>query len=381
MSNSNSKYTAAEKLSIARIALQRKHPFYAYLSLKLKLVEDPTVGTAGVDGKGNMYYAPDFINKMSTDELVFLWGHEIGHLIFEHVALKGKRHHILWNMAGDYAINLLLVRDQVGKFIEGGLLEKKYEDWTAAQIYEDLLKDAEENEKKYGQAEGADNHDKWGELTEEQQERVTREWQQNAVAAAHAAKQAGGEVPEAFRGLIAGLTETKIRWQDIVREKIKSHNKEEVSWSRVNRRRNLGSFNYPGQQPGEKVSFMVAIDVSGSFTQDMVTEAMSEVYGATREFNEVTVEVIQWDTRVYGHATFTQDDGEKMLDYQIQGGGGTDFNCVNEWLRENQKEPSQLFVFTDLYFSYMNDPGICPTTFIAIGNDAQGPYGDTVKYD
>lgn len=376
-----SKYNASEKLTIARIALQRKHPFYAYLTLKLKTIEKAEVGTAGVDGKGKMYYSPEFVDKLSTDELVFLWAHEVSHLIFAHCELKGKRNHILWNMAGDYAINQLLVRDGVGKFIEGGLLEEKYKDWTAAEIYEDLLKDAEKNAQKYMDAEGKDNHEMWGELSEEEQQRVSREWQQNAVSAAHACKQAGAQVPEAFRGLIDELTTPKLCWRDIVREKIKAHNKQEQTWSRVNRRRSLGSFNYPGQKPGEKVSFMVAIDVSGSFTQDMVTEAMSEIYGATKEFEEVDVEVIQWDTRVMNHEKFNQDDGEKLMQYKISGGGGTDLNCVHEWMRENEKEPVQLFVFTDLYFSYMEDPHICPTTFIVIGNDAPPPYGDSINYN
>lgn len=374
-------FTAAEKLTIARIALGKRFPFYSFLALRLKLKEVSEIPTAGVDGKGTMYYNPEFIDGLTTDEIVWLWGHEIGHLVFEHVALKGKRNHTLWNMAGDYAINLLLEKDGVGKRIKDVLYDTKYEDWTAAAIYEDLLKDAEANAQKYGEATGADDHSMWGDLTEEEQAKVSKQWRQAAVAAAHAAKQAGGQVPEAFRDLISDLTETKIRWEDIVRERIRSFNKEEISWSRVNRRRQLGEFNYPGKKPGEKVKFMVAIDVSGSFSQEDVTKAMSEVYGATREFNEVTVDVIQWDTRVYGEKQFTQDNADEMVGYQIEGGGGTDFNCVIDYLRDNHIEPSQLFVFTDLYFSYMPDPGICPTTFIAVGNDAEGPYGETVKYE
>lgn len=379
---SNTKFNAEEKLTIARVQLQKRFPFYGYLALKLKVIEKPEVGTAGVDGKGNMYYNPEFIEGLNTDQLIFLWGHEIGHLIFEHVALKGTRDHQLWNMAGDYAINLLLVNDKCGTFIEGGLLEKKYENWTAAAIYDDLIKDAEQNKKKYEDASGKDNHDMWGDMTPEEAERTARQWQQAAISAAHAVKSAGGQVPEAFRGLIDALTESKISWRDLIREKIRSHNREDVSWSRINRHRSLGSFNYPGKKPGEKVSFMVAIDVSGSFTQDMVTDAMSEVYAATREFVEVDVEVIQWDTRVYGHRHFNQDQGEEMLQYKIEGGGGTDVNCVIDWMRENNKEPAQLFVFTDLYFSFPEDPLICPTTFIVIGNDnITPPWGESIKYD
>ena len=376
--------TPREKLSVARVQLQKRFPFYGFLALKLNVIEKAEIGTAGVDGKGNMYFAPDFIADKDTDELIFLWAHEIGHLIFEHVILKGNRDHMLWNMAGDYAINLIAEQDGVGKFIKGGLLEKKYTDWTAAAIYDDLLKEAEENKEKYKQAQedgGTDNHDMWGELTEAEKGRVSREWQQAAVSAAHAAKAAGGVVPEAFRGLIEDFTVPKVCWKDLVREKVRAQNKEEISWSRINRRRQLGNFNYPGRKPGEKVSFMVALDVSGSYTQEMVTSAVSEVYAACSEFTEVDIDVIMWDTRVYGHKTFTQDNAEEMRDYKIEGGGGTDFNCVLNWMRENQKQPAQLFVFTDLYFSFMEDPFICDTTFIVNGNkNITPPFGDSVDY-
>lgn len=380
-----SKFTAEEKLTIARVQLQKKFPFYGYIALKLNLIEKAEVGTAGVDGKGNMYYAPDFINDKDTDELIFLWAHEIGHLIFEHVALRGNRNHTLWNMAGDYAINQIAVDDNVGKFIGGGLLDHKYKNWTASAIYDDLLKDAEENMKKYQEAldsGGADNHDMWGDMTPEEQERCSREWQQTAISAAHAAKAAGGDVPEAFRGMIEDFTTPKISWRDLVREKIRAHNREEVTWNRVNRRRSLGEFNYPGKKPGEKVSFLVALDVSGSYTQEMITEAMSEVYGACSEFNEVEIDVIQWDTKVYGYRKFTQDNAEEMRQYEVVGGGGTDMNCVIQWLRDNNKEPSQVFVFTDLYFPFMEDPMICPFTFIVNGNsNITPPFGESVKYD
>ena len=377
-------FTPAEKLTIARIKLGKQHMFYGYLSLKLKVVEDASIGTAGVDGKGKMYFAPEFIADKTTDELMFLWAHEIGHLIFEHVSFKGNRDHMIWNMAGDYVINHIAVRDKVGTMIKGGLYDDKYANWTAAAVYDDLMKDAKANKAKYQAAEaagGTDSHDKWGDLSEEEKEGIKKEWKNNVVSAAHAAQQAGSEVPEAFRDLVMSLTETKISWRDFIHNKIKSLVTDDVSWSRVNRRRSLGDFNYPGKQNGEEVKFLVAFDVSGSYTQDMVNEAMSEVYRATDEFAEVTIEVIQWDTRVYAYREFTQDNKLDMLEYKIEGGGGTDYNCVIKWMKDNDKVPNQMFVFTDLYFSYMPDPQICDTTFIVNGNKATAPYGETVYYD
>tara|TARA_R110000744_G_C19371770_1_gene563223 strand:- start:68800 stop:69960 length:1161 start_codon:yes stop_codon:yes gene_type:complete len=376
--------TAHQKMQRARISLMKQFPFYGYLSIQLELVEDEKVGTAGVDGKGKMYYAPEFVHKLSKENLMFLYAHELGHLIFDHIAFKGKRNHIIWNMAGDYAINLLLRRDGVGDVIPDCLIDDKYIDWTARAIYDDLMQQAEENMKKYQESEGKDNHDMWGELSEEEQEGMKRKWEQAAVSAAHAAKAAGGEVPEAFRGYIDSLTTTKISWKEIVREKIIAHKKDDISWSRINRRRKLGSFNYPGQMPGEKVRFAVGLDVSGSYTQEMITEAMSEIYGATEEFEDVEIKVFQWDTRTYNEQVFTQDNRDMMLQYKIEGGGGTDFNCVIEYLKglDREERPVQLFVFTDLYFSFMEDPLICPTTFIVNGNDnIIPPYGDSIAYD
>lgn len=385
-----SKFSTYERLQIARIKLQKRFPFYGYLALQLKLVERPDIGTAGVDGKGNLYYAPEFIEKQTTEGLVFLWAHEIGHLIFDHIPRRGHRNPMVFNMAGDYCINLALEKDNVGEFIEGGLKDKQYDGMDVFQVYDLLMKDVEKAMQDYQNSKdagGSDSHDMWGvgedgkELSEEQKQVISKKWQQSAISAAHAAKAVGGEVPEAFRGLIESLTEGKISWRDLVHERIKAHNKEEQTWSKINRRRQLGSFNYPGQMPGDKVSFLVAMDVSGSFTQEMVTDAMSEIYGAAREFEEVTIDVIQWDTRVYGHTVFTQDNAEGMLEYKIQGGGGTDLGCVHKWLLDNQKQPSQIFCFTDGYFSAIPDHGLCDTTFIIMDGGTIAPYGESIFYD
>jgi predicted metal-dependent peptidase len=385
-----SKFTIQERLQIARIKLQRQFPFYGFIALQLKLVEQPSVGTAGVDGKGKMYYAPDFIDKLDTDELVWLWAHEIGHLIFDHVIRRGNRNHMVFNMSGDYCINLALEKDNVGKRIENTLLDQKYKDMNVFEVYDLLMKDAEQAMKDYQKAQesgGADSHEMWGkgedgkELSEEDKQSISKKWQQAAVSAAHAAKAAGKEVPEAFRGLIEDLTEGKIPWRDFVNEKIKAQNKEEQTWSKINPYRQLGQFNAPGYQPGEKVSFLVVTDSSASYTQEMITDAMSEVYGATREFEEVTIDVIQFDTRVYGHKVFTQDNAEEMMLYEIQGGGGTDYQCVHDWLIQNQKQPSQIFCFTDGYFSALPDHGLCDTTFIISEGGVAGPYGESVFYD
>lgn len=53
----------------AKVQIQSKNPFFSYMSLYLKPIEDEKTETAGVDCKGNMYYNPEFIESLSDLEL------------------------------------------------------------------------------------------------------------------------------------------------------------------------------------------------------------------------------------------------------------------------------------------------------------------------
>ncbi|NIP35442.1 MAG: hypothetical protein GWN18_10835, partial [Thermoplasmata archaeon] len=50
----------------------------------------------------------------------------------------------LWNMAHDYAINLIIkhMADANIEVLPDCLCDEKYRDWSAEEIYDDLLKDA-----------------------------------------------------------------------------------------------------------------------------------------------------------------------------------------------------------------------------------------------
>ena len=55
---------------------------------------------------------------MNIQQNVFLVGHEIGHCIYEHFLRVGDRDKRYWNMAGDYKINGMLVREKIGEIID-----------------------------------------------------------------------------------------------------------------------------------------------------------------------------------------------------------------------------------------------------------------------
>jgi predicted metal-dependent peptidase len=94
---------------------------------------------------------------------------------------------------------------------------------------------------------------------------------------------------------------------------------------------------------------------------------------------------MQFDTKVYGVETFTADGGEDISEYEIRGGGGTDFDAVWNHMKANAMEPDQLVMFTDGYpYGSWGDADYCDTLFVIHGDPEQrieSPFGMTIHYD
>jgi len=136
---------AGEKLVAARVKMLFKQPFFGNIACRLKLIDVTDQGwcpTAAVDGR-NFYYNADFVDKLDMDETVFLVGHEVGHCVYEHFLRREDRDPKIWNMAGDYKINGMLVREKIGRLISTvkPLYDTKYEsdDWWTEKVYDDLI--------------------------------------------------------------------------------------------------------------------------------------------------------------------------------------------------------------------------------------------------
>ena len=75
---------AENRIIQARVKMLFQHPFFGQLAIRLKLERaDEWCPTAATDGR-KFFYNHDFIMQLDDDELVFLVGHELGHVIFEH---------------------------------------------------------------------------------------------------------------------------------------------------------------------------------------------------------------------------------------------------------------------------------------------------------
>ena len=80
-----------EKLITARVGLLLRASFFGNLATRLKLVNaDEWCPTAATEGR-HFYYNSEFISKLSLRETEFLFGHEVLHVVYDHMGRRGDR--------------------------------------------------------------------------------------------------------------------------------------------------------------------------------------------------------------------------------------------------------------------------------------------------
>lgn len=132
------------KVSYAFQVLTGKYRFFAELAYKLKLVftRHLPYKTAATDGI-HLFMDPDFFASLTEKQILFILCHEVMHCALLHTSRIGGRDHETWNRAGDYEINILLADDNIISADEvkselNGLIDEKYRNMNAEQIYETL---------------------------------------------------------------------------------------------------------------------------------------------------------------------------------------------------------------------------------------------------
>jgi len=111
------------RLSKAKTSLILEHPFVGSIAMRMPFELSKQIPTAATNGK-RVVFNPDFIDKLSDEEMKFLVAHECFHPMLEHNFRRGERQARKWNMAADYVINQLLVDEGIGKMPSVGLLDR-----------------------------------------------------------------------------------------------------------------------------------------------------------------------------------------------------------------------------------------------------------------
>lgn len=382
-----------EKIVTARVGLLMKHPFFGNIATRLILQENNDwCQTAATDGR-HIFYNGEFFAKYSVREIEFIIAHEILHCIFDHMGRINKHDRRLSNIAQDYAVNQVLKDDQIGRVPRDIQIYQhdKYRDWAWEEIYDDLAKDIEFinldslgellDQHLEGMGSPGAGEDGQPQYTQEEIQKIRDDFKEAMISAAEAV--GAGNLPTGVKRLFKELTEPKLDWRSMLQMHIQSMVRNDYSFMRPNRKSQSSGAVLPGLNNDVTIDLAISLDQSGSIGNTDSVTVLSEVKAIVDQYQDFNIKIWCFDTDIYNPRDFDQYNGEDIAQYELMGGGGTDFEVNWRWMKEQGYQPKRFVMFTDGYpFGSWGDPDYCETLFIVKGNpNAQSPFGQTVIYE
>ena len=404
VTNPKTDAVAREKLTTARIGLLLKAPFFGQLATRMTLTNaDAWCGTAATDGR-KFYYNSEFVDKMPLKQLEFLVGHEILHAVYDHMGRRGDRQPRLSNIAADYCVNQDLIEQRIGEKISVCpiLFDNKFKDMSYEEVYDYLYQNAkkinidqleqmilddhlEEEDENGNGGSGDDDGDEQGgkrpRLSKEERDAIKDEIKGAVIAAAQSA--GAGNLPSGVKRLLRDLTEPVIGWKELLQQQIQSTIKNDYTWARPSRKGWHMDAIMPGLKPGEMIDVCIAMDQSGSISEEDSKAFLGEIKGIMEAFDEYKITLWCFDTEIYNVQTYTSDNIDDIMEYEPAGGGGTDFMANWEFMKENAIEPKKFIMFTDgMPFGEWGEEQYCETVWIIKGNPGcEPPWGIWAHYE
>ena len=156
-----------------------------------------------------------------------------------------------------------------------------------------------------------------------------------------------------------------------------SKTKEDYSWSRPNRRY-FPEYYLPSQYSENLDNITIAIDTSGSITEEDLNKIISEISYIQDVLQPNSMTIFDCDVKI--HNIHNVKQGDIISDLTFNGGGGSNTNPVFEYLKD--KPTTVLIYLTDLYVILPEEFPTFPVLWIVYDNpEATVPFGDIIHYE
>jgi len=208
---------------------------------------------------------------------------------------------------------------------------------------------------------------------DEDSEASEAEWQVATIQAAQVAM-SRGSLPATLKQQIEKMKEATIDWKAILRRFMQNNAMADYSWRRPNPRYLSMGIYLPRLQSENMPAIVIGWDTSGS-TARQQTEFATEVTDVIREVKPESTHVVYCDAEVSKVETFDRDE---LIEFKPEGGGGTDFRPVFDWVEKEGIEPACLIYFTDLDGTFPDKEPEYPVLWVSVGR-AEAPFGETLQ--
>lgn len=389
---------ADELLAKALGRLIRKHGAIAYFLMKMRPFEpDWTCDTAWTDGK-KMGYNPRFIVEGLTtvDYVAFVMYHEALHIMLAHHLRRREKPMHKWNVAADYAINPLVAHGLPPP--PNILLDAKFYNMSAEQIYAKLPEEPDDKGQGQGQAdpnkdgpapipgqigEVRDMKGDDGKALSDDQQTAEEASHQADVQAAAAVGQLQGTLPAGIEIAIKPFIDPEHSFKEILQAWVDDVTTGDYTWEHPNRRYVAHGIYLPACDGGRSIGrFVVAVDTSGStigFVPKFIQAVQDVLLTVEDSGNKSPLTVLYCDTQVHAAEELNYGDTPHP-----KGGGGTMFSPVFRYIEKKDLIPKGVLYFTD---GFCNDFGPTPEYDVAwvlhepSAPNFDPPFGSVFKWN
>jgi predicted metal-dependent peptidase len=361
--------------------------FFASLVPKLEFVaitgdRAQQVPTLATDYR-HVYYNVEFIENCTLYQVAGCIIHEVLHCAMLHNTRKGTRDPRLWNIACDYAINLIIEDIPNLTLPPGCLLDTQYAGMSAEQIYAKLLEDGGNDTIKIEtftlEGDILDPETSDTDTTMDEQD-----WKASVAHAANEAKKAG-TMPGSLEAFFQPLLKPKLPWRQILENFLNHPVPGNRSWNRMNKRYLPRRIKLPTIRYEQTGDFAMAVDTSGSMSDHMIQIVLNQVAYVVSIIKPKSCMLIQHDADVHEPIYRFQYDDSFPRDINITGRGGTDFRPVFDFVEQEFDElPSALILLTDGYGPWPEQEPEYPVLWILVDSpelEGQIPYGEVAVID
>ena len=139
--------------------------------------------------------------------------------------------------------------------------------------------------------------------------------------------------------------------------------KSDYTWMRPSRKSWHTSAILPGQNNDEMIDIcFLALDASGSISNEQCKEFLTEVKNIMDQYKDFRIHLWSFDTAVFNPKVFTPDNADELLDYELGSGGGTEFECNWDYMKEEGHRAQEVCdVHRWLAFETWGDEHYCDT--------------------
>jgi predicted metal-dependent peptidase len=406
---------ALKAVSRARLDLVLDHPFFGSLALRLKPVIDPSCYVAWTDGI-KLGINPDRFMALTEKQRIGLIAHEVLHCTNGHPWREGNRDHETWGRACDRAINHVLLQAGFELPENGELPTPEQQGQSAEMIYSALQREQQQQQCGQdgqqqqdgddqqggqgggkpdagairkpeagddGEGQGDDQNGAEGEGSAQTAgqpvdlDQLEHDWKVATVQAAAMSK-SRGSLPGGAAEMIEQANRAKIDWRAELRRFMQQVAKDDYSWRRPNARYMARGLYLPALHSEQMGPVVVAIDTSGSVSNEELAAFMAETAAVVDECKPEFTVMIQADACVNRVDRFER--GDQFTVPPACGRGGTDFRPVFDHVDREDLQPACLIYLTDLYGPYPTVAPDYPVMWVCTNNQ-QASWGDTVPLD